>query len=144
MAGFDNIRGKGNRFSSTNQPANRGRKPKLYTIAKNTYKISYEEFRDVVIHLMQLTKGDIEAVIKDPSTPIWVIDIARTLHKEAGAGRMNALSGILDRLFGKAFNAQPSASEDDVARVATRSDFLSYAPDERELPNIDKEEASAE
>ena len=134
----------GRRFSSTNQPANRGRKPKLYTIAKNTYKISYEEFRDVVIHLMQLTKGDIEAVIKDPSTPIWVIDIARTLHKEAGAGRMNALSGILDRLFGKAFNAQPAAAEDEGARVATRSDFLNYAPDERELPKIDEEETVAE
>ena len=38
MAGeYEHIKGKGNRFSSTNQPPNRGRKPKLYTIAKKAY-----------------------------------------------------------------------------------------------------------
>lgn len=40
MAGdYERIRGKGNRFSSTNQPKHNGRKPKLFTILKKKYGI---------------------------------------------------------------------------------------------------------
>ena len=131
----------GRRFTSTNQPSNRGRKPKLYTIAKKTYKISYDEFREMIIHLMQLTKAEIEEVIKDPTTPMWVIDVARTLHKEAGAGRMNALSGILDRLFGKAYQSQAANEVNKDKALAPRSDFLNYSPDSDTLPNIDEDES---
>ena len=62
MAGYDNIKGKGNRFSSTNQPKRNGRKPKLYTIAKKTYNISLEEWKGVAMYLMQCTKAEVEAI----------------------------------------------------------------------------------
>ena len=35
--------GKKTQFTSTNQPKNSGRKPKLYTIAKKAYNASREE-----------------------------------------------------------------------------------------------------
>lgn len=50
MAGiYEHIKGKGNRFSCTNQPKNSGRKPKLYTIAKKAYNVSREEWNEVKI-----------------------------------------------------------------------------------------------
>lgn len=101
MAGYDNIKGKGNRFSSTNQPKNRGRKPRLYTIAKKVYRISYEEWCDVAMYLMQCPKQEVERIASDPDTPIWVASICRALHKDAGRGSMDSLNSIIDRTFGK-------------------------------------------
>ena len=46
MSSYEYIRGKGNRFTSDNQPLNRGRKPKLYTIAKKSYGITLDEFKE--------------------------------------------------------------------------------------------------
>ena len=45
--------GKKTRFTRENQPPNRGRKPKLYTIAKKAYNISYDEWKEVVVEVMQ-------------------------------------------------------------------------------------------
>ena len=44
MAKFEKGNKKGYKtlFTSDNQPVNRGRKPKLYTIAKKKYNISHE------------------------------------------------------------------------------------------------------
>lgn len=70
MSNYEYIKGKGNRFSSTNQPAIRGRKPKLYTVAKNIYNISSEDYRNVFFFLAQKSRKDIEAIAKDDSTPI--------------------------------------------------------------------------
>lgn len=103
MAGeYEHIKGKGNRFSSTNQPPNRGRKPKLYTIAKKGYSISLDEFREVSKYLVQSNKKELERLASDDTAPIWVVNMARALHKDTGAGRMYALSEILDRVFGRA------------------------------------------
>lgn len=44
------------RFTSENQPPKSGRKPKIYNVAKKTYGISFEEFKEVVNYLMQCPK----------------------------------------------------------------------------------------
>mgnify|MGYP001100608294 CR=1 FL=1 len=46
MAKFEKGNKKGYKtlFTSDNQPVNRGRKPRLYTIAKKKYNISHEEY----------------------------------------------------------------------------------------------------
>ena len=53
MAKFEKGNKKGYKtlFTSDNQPVNRGRKPKLYTIAKKKYNISHEEYKDVIAYL---------------------------------------------------------------------------------------------
>jgi hypothetical protein len=61
--------GKKTRFTSENQPQNRGRKPKLYTIAKKAYNISYDEWKEVVVHVMQCTKKEVEDIIEKDDTP---------------------------------------------------------------------------
>lgn len=113
MAGeYEHIKGKGNRFSSTNQPANRGRKPKLYTIAKKAYNISLDEYREVERYLIQCTKTELEEITKKDDTPIWVANIARALLKDTAKGVVIVLREIEERLFGKVPNA--SDTKDDI------------------------------
>ena len=103
MAGnYESIRGKGNRFSRTNQPANRGRKPKLYTLAKKAYKISFEEWQDTALYLLESTKEEVKEIAAKPDTPIWVVTICNAILSDTKKGMMFSLNDVLDRLFGKA------------------------------------------
>lgn len=113
MAGYDNIKGKGNRFSSTNQPPNRGRKPKLYTIAKKAYGVSREEWNEVKLFLLQSTQDEINKIIEREDTPMWVLILARGLKRNAAKGVTDVLNDMEDRIFGRAINA-PDEKDDDV------------------------------
>lgn len=102
MAGeYEHIKGKGKRFSSTNQPPNRGRKPKLYTIAKKAYNISYDEWKEVVVYVMQCTKKEVEDIIEKEDTPMWVINVCRALYKDSGKGSIATLKELTEKLWGK-------------------------------------------
>lgn len=110
MAGeYEHIKGKGNRFSSTNQPENRGRKPKLYTIAKKAYNVSREEWNEVKMYLLQCTPQEIDKIIGKEDTPMWVLILARGLKRNAAKGMTDVLYGMEDRLFGRV----PVASNED-------------------------------
>ncbi len=110
MAGeYEHIKGKGNRFSSTNQPENRGRKPKLYTIAQKAYNVSREEWNEVKMYLLQCTPQEIDKIIGKEDTPMWVLILARGLKRNAAKGMTDVLDGMEDRLFGRA----PVASNED-------------------------------
>lgn len=107
MAGeYEHIKGKGNRFSSTNQPANRGRKPKLYTIAKKTYGISFEEFKDVVNYLVQCPKKELNEIADKEDTPIWMVNVCRALYKDTGKGVINTLRELITLMWGKEMAAK--------------------------------------
>lgn len=93
--------GRKTRFSSTNQPKNSGRKPKLYTQLKEVYKISQEEYRNVVLHLMQLSKGEVVKLAKAEDTPIWVVTICEAFLADIEKGTFYILSDLTDRVYGK-------------------------------------------
>lgn len=101
MSNYDYIKGKGNRFTSDNQPPNRGRKPKLYTIAKRSYGISLDEFKDVVNYLWQLPKDEVKRIAEKDDTPIWMANVYRSLYKDTAKGAMNTLRELIQLMFGK-------------------------------------------
>ena len=105
--------------SSTNQPKNRGRKPRLYTIAKKVYRISYEEWCDVAMYLMQCTKKEVESIANDENTPIWVVNLCRSLHKDTGKGITTTLQDIMTRMWGR-----PGQNID----VTTRGESINMEP----------------
>ena len=105
------ILGKKHQFSSKNQPANRGRKPKLYTIAKK-YNISHEEYKDVIAYLMQCTKKEINSIAEDENTPIWIVNVCRALYKDSGRGEVKTLNDITERIFGKIPNTTEITGKD--------------------------------
>lgn len=94
--------GKKTRFSKENQPANKGRKPRLYTQLKDVYKISHEEYRDMLMYLMQLTKDEIVSLSKAEDTPIWVVNMCRAFLSDCQRGSFYLLSDVVDRMWGKA------------------------------------------
>lgn len=102
MAGeYEHIRGKGNRFTSDNQPPNRGRKPKLYTLAKKGYGVSFDDFKEVAGYLMQLPKKEVEAIAQSEDTPIWVVNVCRALYKDSGRGVIATLKELASMMWGK-------------------------------------------
>lgn len=104
----------GNRFTSENQPANKGRKPKIYEVAKGTYKIQYDDFRNIVMELMQMTLKELKAVTNDENRMAWVVNIARAMIKDASMGRINTLSEMADRFYGKAKQTVETESKVEV------------------------------
>ena len=91
----------GNKFTSDNQPPNRGRKPRLYTQAKKGYNIGKEEFYDVLMYLMQLTKPELKDIAESEKQPVWVVNIARAIFKDTGRGVISTIRELMDRLYGK-------------------------------------------
>lgn len=91
----------GNKFTSDNQPANRGRKPKLYTIAKKSYGITLDEFKDVINYLWQLPKDEVKKIAEKDDTPIWMTNVCRSLYKDTAKGVMNTLRELIQLMFGK-------------------------------------------
>ena len=89
---YENIKGKGNRFTTDNQPAKRGRKPSLYRQIK------------------ELLGTDARAELSREDYYRLIRFLIRAVVKDSRAGRMDSLNSLLDRLFGKA--AQPLAGED--------------------------------
>lgn len=96
-----NIGKYGNKFTSDNQPPNRGRKPKLYTIAKKSYGISLDEFKEVVNYLWQLPKDEVREIAERGDTPIWMANVCRSLYKDTGKGVMNTLRELIQLMYGK-------------------------------------------
>ncbi len=88
-------------FTSENQPANRGRKSKIYNVAKKTYGISFEEFKEVVNYLMQCPKTRLIEISECEDTPIWMTNLCRALHKDTERGTMNTLRDIVAFMWGK-------------------------------------------
>lgn len=89
------------RFSSDNQPQRSGRKPKLYTVAKKSYGISLDEFKEVVNYLWQLPKDEVKEIAERGDTPIWMANVCRSLYKDTAKGVMNTLRELIQLMFGK-------------------------------------------
>lgn len=124
MPNPQNIIGKGNRFSKDNQPANRGRKPRLYTLAKQTYQVDLAEFRDTLLMVMQMTKAELKALIDAEDTPVWVVNVARAVWKDTGKGKLDAWRELVDRTFGKVptkSEVSLSATPEDVSDIPTEA-----------------------
>lgn len=114
MANYDNIKEKGNRFSSTYQPTNRGRKKSLFKQLSAQWisnggrtQLSREDYLNAIAFLIEMTVDELKAINKDTTTPIWVKSVIAALVKDIKTGRITTLNLIFDRLLGK-----PSAEFD--------------------------------
>lgn len=120
----ENIIGKGNRFSTTNQPANRGRKPSLYAHIKRLLgteadiELSREDYYKLMQFLLERPLDDLKRLADSKETPIWIVNIIRAVVRDARAGRTATLDSLLDRLFGKA--AQPLTGKNDEPLIPQR------------------------
>lgn len=114
---YERIKGKGRRFTSENQPPNRGRKPKLYTIAKKAYNLSYADFKDMRCYLMQLSRKELEDISMANDTPIWITILCRSYLKGASKGETQTLEETKMDLWGR-----------EVASIKDKSSPVSEEP----------------
>lgn len=137
MAGeFEHIRGKGNRFTSDNQPPNRGRKPKLYTKLKDAYGLSYEEYKQGKRYCMQRSKAQLEELAKADDTPIWLVIIARSYLKAAAKGEMDALEQTKADLWGKDI----AAAKEDIGADTQQAYTIRVIGSKEELTDGDTDD----
>ena len=141
MAGKKDIYkyGKKTQFSSDNQPQKNGRKPKLYTIAKKAYGLSYEEFKEMRMYLMQLSKTEIEELAKDPGTPMWVVILCRSYVKGAAKGDTKTLEDTKMDLWSKdiaAMKIDVTTNGNDIGRQLVFSPTPLTEKDIQEIKEI--------
>lgn len=113
--------GKKTRFTSENQPKNRGRKPKQYTLAKNAFALSFEEYKDIVRYLIQCSKKDLMKITESDNTPIWMANIGRALLKDASKGHYKTLAELTEVIWGRDMAKSLNLNITEEEKVAPRT-----------------------
>lgn len=96
----------GNRFTSSSQPKNAGRKPTLYKqVARKAKEVGEEmgrkEFYDIMLYLVTLTVSELKELANNPNVPVWVIGVISALFGDLQSGNLRTLNSILDRCYGR-------------------------------------------
>lgn len=132
MPNAKNVIGKGRKFSSTNQPPNRGRKPSLYRQLISSCEVegrpmpSREDFYKVVAFLLERTRGELEEISSLSDTPIWVQSIIGSIFEDLKNGRITVINALFDRLFGKATQVAEVKADIYKPRTLTKEEIGEY------------------
>ena len=112
MPNPENLRGKGNRFSSTNQPKSRGRKPSIFKKWAREYDISEKDVKDLMLNLtFAYTVGEVKKLIRQAEDgeaegnvdqlPLGVVQFLSGSINDINKGNQKSWWQMLDRAFGK-------------------------------------------
>lgn len=106
--------GKETRFTSDNQPKNRGRKPSVYKYIKSITgkkiepEMSREDYYKVIRFLMESSPEELKRLVKNvdgspnEKTPVWVLNVVSAINADIRYGRTSTVEMLFDRIFGKA------------------------------------------
>lgn len=97
----------GNRFTSSNQPSKKGRKPSRFKEIINELdelgeSLSLEDFNKVVKSLLTLNKYKLIEIAQNSDTPIAIVIIASAITGDIENKQLGNLDRLLDRVYGKA------------------------------------------
>ena len=102
--GNKNINGNdGNTFSSTNQPKNKGRKKKIYTVIKQM-GYSADDIKTAFGELAFYTLTELKKIHDDESKPIITRIIANQFFMALKKSDWNKIKEILEHVIGKPQN----------------------------------------
>lgn len=114
---------KDKQFSSTNQPANNGRKPSLLKAYIQDNGVSIQDVRLVFKNIIfEKTKEELDELLHDESQPMLVRTITGAYLKDFESGRIDIINSLLDRIFGKA---------DQAIQLSGMVETASLTPEER-------------
>lgn len=91
--------GRGRPFQK-GQSGNPGGGLKKSPIVKKFQQTTYEDFINHLQHLGSLARDDLQAIVKDPKTPVFQLIFARVLF-DAQNGKVESQKILFDRLWGK-------------------------------------------
>ena len=97
---------KETQFTSTNQPANSGRKPSLLKDYIQDNGVSISDVRLVFKNIIfEKTKEELDELLGDESQPMLVRAIVGAYLRDFESGRIDIINSILDRVYGKSEQA---------------------------------------
>lgn len=101
MGGFKKIKPEdGKQFSSEYQPANRGRKKKIYTILKEKgYNSS--DIKEAYAEMSFYTLDELKEVFEDESKPIIMRIVANQFYQAMSKSDLSKIMPILEQVTGK-------------------------------------------
>ena len=102
MPNPENVIGKGNRFSSTNQPTNPGKKKNRFKQIQNDYELSIDDMRQVIQDILSMSKDEIIKLRDNKKEPAYRLAIASAVVSCIKSGNWTQINYMFDRLFGKA------------------------------------------
>ena len=136
---------KGNRFTSENQPQNRGRKPKVYKYLKKVvgesvgHELEEQDFKNIMQALIELPPSKLQALVRsteidpktgkpkpNPDTPAWIQMLVSNINACMKYGKLDALEYVLDRSFG----APTQKIEGDMTTTPKAQDLSMLSTDE--------------
>lgn len=133
MPNPENVIGKGKLFSSTNQPANRGRKKSVYNELIEKVKVeegiclSREDCYKLCATLINLPISNLKELAKDETSAAWVVSIISAILTDIKLGRTVTVDSLFDRFFGKATQPTDNKNEHIVrAKDLTPEEAMKY------------------
>lgn len=123
MGKFETGNKAGQKFSSERQPKKNGRKPALYKqlaamVGKQVkLELSREDFIKIQRWVLERTKSELQAIAKDPETPIFMLNLVTAIVGDVQNGKYDTIERTYDRLWGKAI--QPTQMTGDVQLEST-------------------------
>ena len=142
---------KGNRFTSENQPQNRGRKPKVYKYLKKVvgesvgHELEEQDFKNIMQALIELPPSKLQALVRgteidpktgrpkpNPETPAWIQILVSNINACMKYGKLDALEYVLERSFGQpkqmiegTIESQVTQKPEDLSMLSTE-ELLQY------------------
>jgi hypothetical protein len=83
------------------QSGNPGGRPKLPEDIKKARKLNQVELERAVNHLLFCTRDELQAIVKNPETPMLEVMVASIMAQAATKGDQMRLEFVLARLIGK-------------------------------------------
>ena len=127
MSEFPN---KGTQFSSTNQPAKRGRKPSLIkrlqeTLGDDELKpvLTKRQMTDLMVLMCEMDLPKLQSILEQKDLPILLQVVASAILKSGKNGDMRAILDIYSRAYGL------PKQEIDIEQNSTSTNVNIYIPD---------------
>ena len=101
MPNPENLIGKGNRFTSENQPENAGRKKNIWKHLRDEYDLSAEDVAAIIMKLSSMNKEELKAFTEDSKTSMLELAFASAYIQAVKKGTLSELETMLNRTIGK-------------------------------------------
>jgi len=95
--------GEKTQFSSTNQPANSGRRPNVFAKYIRENRVSLDDIRALISSMLGYDAAEIKSILenKKDKPPIGIILLFKAITADMNKGEISNLEKLLDRAYGK-------------------------------------------
>lgn len=102
-------------FSTTNQPANPGRRKNMFTALKDKYSLSSDDVNTIIEYLCSLTPKQLnDEILTNENKTVLEVAFARAILEAIKKGDLTQIEKLLDRKIGKVANKVDAKVESEL------------------------------